>query len=671
MEDTNNADGVAILPSGWPDDSNTQLTHDEEKRCDSVISASPQHARKPSRTNLHVSTRLSNRQESYMRMLKKFLTKEELRHIKLRDACLLWPNGTTIRWTCMNGTHYDQQFISEVLCEGQAWTYGANLAFQYRWNDLNRKPRRTEVRVEFKSKGDPHSKFGIYGTYVPRNSPTMWLNEGCDAETIAHEFGHAIGLGHEHQRWISDIEFDLEHARAQIKRRDEAAGTKEYQSENDPDSQIFSKDDCTRIDPFEYDPNSVMHYDLGYLEDAAFKSQRPQDKIIARSYDHDGVGFKDRKLVGYLYPLPTGGTVRPYGIRQTGTKVPKSQLQAVLLPHVWSTPCRAMVGINELAWCSRNETCSVKARVAARSQTCFHLDTVGDNMRMGLSYLAVDPATAHLQISSHKTYRSRLQYKSIDPVADHSWEHHRLRWDTSSKAKILTWINELQLAANAQNFELSVDHNMTLSWEKKRVGVHVRSTGGAKASVNWIVINPHAINIDGGHRSWHASNGKRKREGRVHWKEGLFGDLGHRLPKVMVGVNGLKHQRCKAHGLTDEVWFKVEVIDVDVDGFEWEVHTCHDECFSELSCSWIVVPPVFLNFGLPKGDKKPRRLPAPRFNVKKRNQHPEVEDAFDELGALFGEKYEGSLHASSDSNNKLGAKWSGMRDGLKALFKPF
>lgn len=665
MEDMENIGRVNIVPSGWPDNSNTQPTHEEEKCRDSVVSATTRRTEKPSRTDLHVSTRQSNQQESYMNMLSEFLTKEEFRHAKLRYACYVWPNGTTIRWTCMNGAHYQEQFVCDILYEDQAWTYGANLAFRYRYNGSKDKRRRTEVRIEFQPKIHAHSKFGIYGAYIPRNCPTMWLNEGCDAETIAHEFGHAIGLGHEHQRWISDVEFDLEHARAQVARRNYGASTSD-QPGSDPEMQIFSKDECTRIDPFEYDPNSVMHYDLGFLDSSAFKSPPPAQKETVRQYDEPNVGWKDRKLVAYLYPLPTGGTVRPKRLRQAGTRTPKSRSQSVMLPHVWSTTCRVMVGINELRWCGEDSSSLIKARVAARSQKGFHVDTIGSASQVDLSYLAIDPAVAHVQLSSHKSYLSRLHYKSIDPEADHCWQHHRLRWDTSRKAKILFWINELKVPASARGFGVSVHPTVSLSWSKKEVGVQIRSIGGAKASVNWIVINPGAINIDGGQIQWHASTGTRA--GKVQWKLGLFENLHHRDPKVMIGINGLTHSSCKAHGLGEEVWFRVKVGHIDEGGFAWEVHTCHDECFSELSFSWLVVPPALLSFDLPKANKKPKPLPAPWCKREKRNQQPVAEDAYEEVGALF----DGGSEMKADEEHrderrpdgKLSKVWSIFQAGI-------
>ena len=87
---------------------------------------------------------------------------------------------------------------------------------------------------------------------------TMWLDlhsggvdDGYKKYTVIHEFGHALGLGHEHQR--SDF-WKLIKSYVDITKMKKDLGVTSFKINWDSDQQ-FKRGKCTA-----YDPHSIMHY---------------------------------------------------------------------------------------------------------------------------------------------------------------------------------------------------------------------------------------------------------------------------------------------------------------------------------------------------------------------------------------------------------------------------
>lgn len=96
------------------------------------------------------------------------------------------------------GTPTQQNKVKTVVKE---WEKYANIKFNFT-------PTKTPViRIAFDASSGSWSYVGTDNESIPPNKPTMnlgWIGEGqeiteADKGVILHEFGHALGLLHEHQ----------------------------------------------------------------------------------------------------------------------------------------------------------------------------------------------------------------------------------------------------------------------------------------------------------------------------------------------------------------------------------------------------------------------------------------------------------------------------------------
>lgn len=115
----------------------------------------------------------------------------------------LWVPGQKITISFMDGDPAIQDKVKAVAME---WVKPgmANLTFEFRKDITN-----TDIRISFKQPGS-WSVLGTTCKNVPFDKPTMnfgWLNSTTkDADlrrVVLHEFGHAIGLIHEHMNPVN------------------------------------------------------------------------------------------------------------------------------------------------------------------------------------------------------------------------------------------------------------------------------------------------------------------------------------------------------------------------------------------------------------------------------------------------------------------------------------
>lgn len=109
----------------------------------------------------------------------------------------LWPIGSTIRIRFMNGHPAVQEKVAQIALE---WVRYANLKFQF--TDAYD----AEIRIAFNQNDGSWSYVGTEAKNISLHYPTMnfgWLYPNTHIDeyrrVVLHEFGHALGMVHEHQ----------------------------------------------------------------------------------------------------------------------------------------------------------------------------------------------------------------------------------------------------------------------------------------------------------------------------------------------------------------------------------------------------------------------------------------------------------------------------------------
>lgn len=158
----------------------------------------------------------------------------------------LWINGSTLRVRFMGGTPQQQALVRE---QARWWTdlAHANLRFEF-----NNAPD-AEIRIAFDRTDGAWSNVGTDCRSVPLNQPTMNLGF-MDGGTVAHEFGHAIGLGHEHQNPEGGIQWN----EAVVIR--ELGGAPNFWTPEQARFNVIEKYSVNQIRGTTFDPQSIMLY---------------------------------------------------------------------------------------------------------------------------------------------------------------------------------------------------------------------------------------------------------------------------------------------------------------------------------------------------------------------------------------------------------------------------
>lgn len=155
-----------------------------------------------------------------------------------------WMNGSTLRVRFMGGTSAEQAVARE---QAGWWAQVANLKFDF--NNASD----AEIRIAFDPGDGAWSYIGTDCRGIPLNAPTMNLGF-LDGGTAAHEFGHAIGLAHEHQNPAGGIQWN-----EPVVIR-EMAKSPNFWDEQTTRHNILRKYSADQLNGTAFDPESIMLY---------------------------------------------------------------------------------------------------------------------------------------------------------------------------------------------------------------------------------------------------------------------------------------------------------------------------------------------------------------------------------------------------------------------------
>lgn len=156
----------------------------------------------------------------------------------------LWMNGSSLRVRFLGGSAAQKKKAME---QALRWTQHANLKFDFDG------PPDSEIRVTFDPNDGAWSYVGTDNRGISLSEPTMNLGF-LDGGTAAHEFGHAIGLAHEHQNPAGGIEWN--EARV-IK---DLSGPPNNWTPDMIRHNVLNKYKVDQIRGTKFDPDSIMLY---------------------------------------------------------------------------------------------------------------------------------------------------------------------------------------------------------------------------------------------------------------------------------------------------------------------------------------------------------------------------------------------------------------------------
>lgn len=162
-----------------------------------------------------------------------------------------WPRGTTLTVGLNGGTAFVR---SKVIQFARQWETYANIKFNFVTND-----RKATIRVTF-SPGGSWSYIGTDAYSIKGGKATMnfgWFDNSTPDDEFSrvaiHEFGHALGMIHEHQHPLASIPWDKPKVYAYYKQT-------QGWSTQQVDVNIFQKYSTTETNYSAYDRASIMHY---------------------------------------------------------------------------------------------------------------------------------------------------------------------------------------------------------------------------------------------------------------------------------------------------------------------------------------------------------------------------------------------------------------------------
>jgi serralysin len=122
---------------------------------------------------------------------------------------VLWAHGGDVRVRFVEGDHLLRDRVRAVA---ERWTApGMATGLRFEW--VAEGP--AEIRIAFAQGNGSWSYLGTQCQEVPEDEPTMnfgWLTSSSPDDevqrVVLHEFGHALGLGHEHQNAAASIRWN-------------------------------------------------------------------------------------------------------------------------------------------------------------------------------------------------------------------------------------------------------------------------------------------------------------------------------------------------------------------------------------------------------------------------------------------------------------------------------
>jgi serralysin len=203
----------------------------------------------------------------------------------MADNNFLWDNGKTINVKLLSGSYALKEKVKRYASE---WMKYANIKFKF----VDQGDAQIRVYLGDKKGDYGHVTMGLGVKCLMRDSKdftmhfdtTDLVEERSLKGTVLHEFGHALGLIHEHMSPVSGIQWD---SSAVYARKGMMGWSKEM-----TDAQLFRKYNTSYTNGTQYDPKSIMHYPISPWE-------TKNRYYVDWNYE---LSAGDKALIAALYP---------------------------------------------------------------------------------------------------------------------------------------------------------------------------------------------------------------------------------------------------------------------------------------------------------------------------------------------------------------------------------
>ena len=155
-----------------------------------------------------------------------------------------WPNGSRLTVSFHGGTASEQ---ATARAQAAWWEQACNISFDFGQHTA------ADIRITFDPSLGAWSYVGTDCKGIPADQPTMNLGF-LDGGTAGHEFGHAIGLAHEHSNPAGGIQWNEPVVIAAL------AGPPNFWDEATVRHNVFRKYALDQIKGTDFDADSIMLY---------------------------------------------------------------------------------------------------------------------------------------------------------------------------------------------------------------------------------------------------------------------------------------------------------------------------------------------------------------------------------------------------------------------------